>query len=183
MMTRLRLLPLLTLPLLLGCTRADASPLPSRIIIASPREPGQRLIVSGRIVGPDGRPRGGVYLRVHHADAHGVYLAEGAKAPNPAVAARLWGELRTASDGTYSIETIKPAAYGGVPAHMHIVIRDGVHKDQLETLEFAGDPALTPDMIARDAHDGTFSMIRPAQRDASGVLRVTRDFRLAGGAR
>lgn len=186
MITRLCLLALFSFPLLSNCTPADASArvasrLPSRVAIASAREPGERLVITGRVLTRNGVPRGGVVIQAHHTDAKGVYLAEGEKAANPKASARLWGELQTADDGTYRIETIKPHGYpgGGVPAHVHIVVRDGRH-EQFEILQFAGDPALTPAMIELDGKGGTFAGIRPLQRDARGVLQCTRDIRLKG---
>src|SRR3954452_11791134 len=112
---------LLAMPLL-------ASPgLPSHIVIAGANEPGQRLIVTGRVTGADGKPRGGIIIEAHHTDNSGIYLAEGARGPNPDVAARLWGRLATAADGTYQIDTIRPGEYpgGGAPAHIHMHIFDG----------------------------------------------------------
>jgi protocatechuate 3,4-dioxygenase beta subunit len=175
--------PIVCFALLAGCSPARASSgLPSHIVIAGPREPGQRLIVTGRVVGADGKPRGGVIIEAHHTDNSGIYLAEGARGPNPEVAARLWGRLATAADGTYQIDTIRPGGYpgGGAPAHIHIHIRAG-GKDHWEILEFADDRNLTPAMRAKDGAGGTFAAIRPVTRDASGVWHCTRDFRLGGG--
>jgi protocatechuate 3,4-dioxygenase beta subunit len=180
---RLQLLALLCIPLLAGCTRAQASPgLVSHIVIAGPNEPGQRLILTGRVFGSDGKPRGGVVIEAHHTDASGIYLAEGAHGPNPKIAARLWGRLATAADGTYRIDTIRPGSYpgGGAPAHVHIHIQDDRH-EQFEILEFADDRNLTPAMRAKDGQGGTFAAIRPLQRDAAGVWHCTRDFRVRGG--
>jgi protocatechuate 3,4-dioxygenase beta subunit len=161
----------------------QASPgLTSHIVIAGPNEPGQRLVITGRVFGADGKPRGGVVIEAHHTDANGIYLAEGAHGPNPKVAARLFGRLATAVDGTYRIDTIRPGSYpgGGVPSHIHIHIQDGRH-EQYETIEFADDRALTPAMRAKDGVGGTFAMIQPVSRDASGVWHCTRDFRVGGG--
>jgi protocatechuate 3,4-dioxygenase beta subunit len=172
---RMQLLTLLAIPLL-------ASPgLTSHIVIAGPNEPGQRLVVTGRVIGADGKPRGGVVIEAHHTDNSGIYLADGAHGPNPKVAARLFGRLATAADGTYRIDTIRPGSYpgGGVPTHIHIHIQDGRH-EQFEILEFADDRALTPAMRAKDSAGGTFAAIQPVHRDASGVWHCTRDFRTAG---
>ena len=180
---RLQLLAILCIPLLARCTRAQASPgLTSHIVIAGPKEPGQRLIITGRTFGSDGKPRGDVVIEAHHTDASGIYLAEGARGPNPKVAARLFGRLATAADGTYRIDTIRPGSYpGGVaPAHIHIHIQDGRH-EQYEMIEFADDRALTPAMRAKDSVGGTFATIQPVSHDASGVWHCTRDFRTAGG--
>ena len=179
---RLQVLTILWLPLLARCTPAHASPrLPSHIEIAGPNEPGERLVVTGRVVGQDGKPRGDVIIEAHHTDAHGIYLAEGAHGPNPEVAARLWGRLATAADGTYRIDTVRPGSYpgGGVPAHIHIHLRAG-HYDHSERLEFADDRILTPTMRAHDGQGGTFAVIRPVERDAAGVFHCTRDFRVVG---
>jgi protocatechuate 3,4-dioxygenase beta subunit len=178
---RMQLLTLLCIPLLAACTRAQASPgLVSHIVIAGPNEPGARLIITGCVVDRDGIPRGGVVIEAHHTDASGIYLAEGAHGPNPKVAARLFGRLATAPDGTYQIDTIRPGTYpgGGVPAHIHIHIQDRSH-EQFETIEFADDRNLTPVMRAKDGQGGTFATIRPVQRDAAGVFHCTRDFRVS----
>src|SRR5258708_17857549 len=168
---RMLLLAMIAIPLLTRCTPANASPgLHSHIVIAGPREPGERLVITGRVFGADGKPRGGVVIEAHHTDANGIYLAEGATGPNPKVAARLWGRLATADDGTYQIDTIRPGSYpgGGGPAHIHIHIQDG-RREQFETIEFADDRALTPAMRAKDGVGGTFATIQPVSLDASGV--------------
>ncbi|HEV7573939.1 MAG TPA: hypothetical protein VGQ21_20790 [Thermoanaerobaculia bacterium] len=168
---------------LTACAPARASTtLPSQIVIAGANEPGQRLIVTGRVVGADGKPRGGVIIEAHHTDNNGIYLAEGAQGPNPDVAARLWGRLATAADGTYQIDTIRPGGYPGgtAPAHIHMHIRNE-RDEHWEVLEFADDRALTPAMRAKDSVGGTFAPIQSVHRDASGVWHCTRDFRLGGG--
>jgi len=166
-----------------ACSPARASSgLPSHIVIAGPHEPGQRLVVTGRVIGADGKPRGGVIIEAHHTDNNGIYLAEGAHGPNPDVAARLWGRLATAADGAYQIDTIRPGGYPGgtAPAHIHMHIRNG-RDEHWEILEFADDRALTPAMRAKDSAGGPFAPIQPVHRDASGVWHCTRDFRLGGG--
>ena len=171
------------LVVIMVCMQANASPgLHSHIVIAGPKEPGERLVITGRVFGADGKPRGGVVIEAHHTDANGIYLAEGAKGPNPKVAARLWGRLATADDGTYQIDTIRPGSYPGGrgPAHVHIRVVAG-RDEHWELLEFADDRSLTPVMRAKDGQGGTFATIRPAQRDATGVWHVTRDFRVGGG--
>jgi protocatechuate 3,4-dioxygenase beta subunit len=180
---RMQLLAIVCMPLLAGCSPASGSPhLSSHIQIAGPNEPGERLVITGRVVGNAGKPCAGVIIEAHHTDANGIYLAEGATGPNSDVAARLWGRLVTAADGTYRIDTIRPGAYpgGGAPAHIHVHLRAG-EKDHWELLEFADDPNLTPAMRANDGQGGTFATIRPVQRDAARVWHCTRDFRAGGG--
>jgi protocatechuate 3,4-dioxygenase beta subunit len=161
---------------------SSSSP-PSRIRIAPAGEPGERLVLTGRVVGADGAPRAGIEIDAYHTDAKGLYRPDGATPAWPERPPRLEGRLLTATDGTYEIETIKPGPYpgGGNPAHIHFHLRTHA-VNQPETLWFEGDPQLTAEQIRREAGLGTFSAIRPLSRDASGVLRVTRDFRLQEGA-
>lgn len=180
---RMQLLAIACMPLLVRCSPAQGSPhLSSRIQLSGPNEPGERLVITGRVVGNDGKPCGGVVIEAHHTDAKGIYLAEGAQGPNPKVAARLWGRLATAADGTYRIETIRPGGYpgGGAPAHIHVHLQAG-NKEHWELLEFADDRNLTPAMRTKDTQGGTFATIRPVQRDDAGVWHCERDFHVDGG--
>jgi len=125
--------------------------------IAPHSEPGERLMLTGKVFGPDGKPRAGAAMRVWHTDAQGLYHRGTGDAPP-----RLQGTLRTAADGSYAIDTIKPGLYPGAKsgAHMHFEI-DG-HAD---LILFDGPKAI---QLTRDAH---------------GVLHGTHDFHLRGGAK
>ena len=122
-----RILALLFIPL-----AAYASP--SRMKIAADSEPGQRLIITGRVLGADGQPRR-VQLYAYHTDAKGLYRLDGSFKGEP----RLRGTLVTAADGSYEIDTIKPAPYPNriIPAHIHIHLR-GPGFDQEEEIRFEG---------------------------------------------
>ena len=124
--------------------------------IASHSEPGERLMLTGKVFGPDSKARVGAVMRVWHTDAKGLSHPGRDDAPP-----RLQGTLRTAADGSYAIDTIKPGLYPGATrgAHMHFDI-DG-HADMIL---FDGPKAI------------------PLTRDARGVLHGTHDFHLRGGA-
>ena len=123
----MRILALLFIPL-----AAYASP--SRMKIASDSEPGQRLIITGHVLGSDGQPRR-VQLYAYHTDAKGLYRPDGSFKGEP----RLRGTLVTAADGSYEIDTIKPAPYPNrnIPAHIHVHLR-GPGFDQEEEIRFEG---------------------------------------------
>jgi protocatechuate 3,4-dioxygenase beta subunit len=127
--------------------------------IASASEPGERLVVTGHVLGADGKPRGGAVIEVWHTDATGHYRRDNGNGP-----ARLRGIVRTDADGSYAIETIKPCLYPGAKsgAHMHFKIDGG----PTQTLFIDGGQPLLH--LTRDAH---------------GVLHATHDFHLGGGAR
>src|SRR5258708_29359599 len=93
---------------------------PSYVIIAPPGEPGERLVVTGHVFGPDGRPISGIEVYAYHTDASGYYRADH-KMHGPMAPPRLEGRLRTGSEGSYRIDTIKPAPYPSrtVRAHIH----------------------------------------------------------------
>ena len=157
---------------------------PSRIQIAPPTEPGERLVLTGRVVGEDGTPRARIEIEAYHTDATGLYRPDRATPAWPDRPPRLSGRLATASDGTYEIDTIRPGAYpgGGNPAHIHFHLRTG-SIDQAEILWFEGDRYLSPEQIRKESGLGRFSAIQPLARDGKGAWRCVRDFRLKDGPR
>ena len=164
-----------------------ASPgLSSRIRIAPAAEPGERIVVAGRVVGEDGGPLGGIEIEAYHTDATGLYRPDRSVPSWPDRPPRLQGRLATAADGSYEIDTIRPGAYpgGGNPAHIHFHI-DASGARQAETLWFEGEPFLTPEQVRRETAlaTGTFCAIQPLVLGADGVLRCRRDFRFHGGAK
>lgn len=72
-------------------------------------DPGERLLVSGRIVGPDNKPVGGAQIHVRQANGAGVYTSDYSTT------------LVSAPDGKYELRTALPGQYG--PAkHIHVNI-------------------------------------------------------------
>lgn len=110
---------------------------PSRINIA-PGEPGERLIVEGRVME---WPRGvaGASLYIFHADREGRYTRD-REGPNTDENARLHGALRTDAQGGFRYETIRPAGYGANGAHIHYVVNHPDYKLRMEELRLADDP-------------------------------------------
>ena len=127
-----RILALLFIPL-----AAYASP--SRMKIAADNEPGQRLMITGHVFGADGKPRR-VQLYAYHTDAKGLYRPDNHYPEEPP---RLRGTLVTAVDGSYEIDTIRPAPYPNrnIPAHIHVHLRWEGH-DQTEEIRFEGNGPL-----------------------------------------
>lgn len=184
MMPRTRLLTLTALALLaLRCAQdGSASPnaLPSTIRIAPPDEPGERLVIEGRVFGRDGRPRGGVEVYAYQTDASGRYRTDRSRIDFERVFPRLGGRVVTAADGTFTIETIKPGVYPSrdAAAHVHFNLHPPGAPKQFGILEFEGDPLLPASELARSRADGEFGSVRPLTRDAHGVLHCTINLRL-----
>ncbi len=115
---------------------------PSRVRIADDREPGVRLVMEGRLLGPDcRRPLVGYVLDIWQADAEGEYHDAGSSQY------RLRGKVVSDAQGRYRFETILPGRYGDAsgirPAHIHAKVRTPMGNTLLTTqLYFEGDPYL-----------------------------------------
>ncbi len=146
------------------------------IVIASPEEPGEPLIVSGAVFDDDGKtPLAGVEVYAFHTDKDGYY-SRGGDESQP----RLHGTMRTGSDGRFRFRTIRPGAYPGAgpPAHIHFQITAPGKGKRSFDLWFEGDPRIPSRNRARYSQNGRFSQIRPLVKGDDGVWRCARDFRL-----
>lgn len=133
-----------------SATTADAlgpyyrSGAPSRTVIASPTEPGERLRLEGRVVGADCVPIAGAVLDIWQADKDGTYYE-----PNAGEPFRLRGKLETAADGTWQLDTIRPGNYmlgarAWRPAHIHFTVSHARFRSVTTQIYFEGDPYLPP---------------------------------------
>jgi protocatechuate 3,4-dioxygenase beta subunit len=150
---------------------------PSKITIASKEEPGERLIVSGKVLGPDGKtPLPGVSIYVYHTDSRGYYTPGTNDNQNP----RLRGYLRTDAQGGYQFDTIKPASYPNsrVPAHIHYVVTSPGYKERVFEIVFNDDPFVDSRIRAEAAREESGFSIRSLERK-NGILYCTQDIRLS----
>lgn len=127
--------------------------------IASPSEPGDRLVMTGHVYEPNGHPRAGAQLEVWHTDATGHYRRDNSDGP-----ARLRGVVRTDADGSYKVETIRPAPYPGAKRGAHIHVR------------IDGGPTITLFL------DGGTPLLK-LTREPSGLFHTSFDFHLGGAPR
>lgn len=150
---------------------------PSTVEIVSPSEPGERLMLSGRIVDRDGRPARAITVYVYQTDVLGLYYREGRQDAG----SRLRGWARTDDQGRYEFATIRPGHYPGrtIPAHIHMTVSsDSMREWWVPEVRFEGDPFITAVEHARSTRDGAYGNVRRLERDKAGVLRCTRDLRL-----
>ncbi len=152
--------------------RQDAS---SIITIAGKDEPGERLRVTGKVVGADGKPLMGVSVYVYHTDVKGYY-SETNDNRNP----RLKGYMRTDAEGRYQYSTIKPGHYPNerIPAHIHYVVNAPGHKEKVFEILFEGDEFIDARTRERAAQDESIFSIRPLTKDQQGVWQCTQDIKL-----
>jgi protocatechuate 3,4-dioxygenase, beta subunit len=149
------------------------------VTIASANEPGQRLIVTGTIVGTDGRmPLSSMRLSVYHTDNDGYYSRPVDDSRN----ARLRGSLVTDASGRYELRTIWPGHYpgGGNPRHIHVHLAGpDVPEHWIDSFLFEGDKYLRSVEAERSAAAGRqFAHVMAMTRSGDGVIRCTRDIRL-----
>ena len=157
-----------------------SSPL-STARIAPVGEPGVPMTITGRVLGPDGRPRAGVIVYAYQTNAKGVYPPPVVRAGN---AGDRHGALRgwaaSGPDGRYMFATIRPAAYPArdSPAHVHMhVIERGCATYYIDDVMFTDDPLLTPTLRRQHAtpRAGT-GIVAPAK--VGGRWMATRDIHL-----
>jgi protocatechuate 3,4-dioxygenase, beta subunit len=144
------------------------------VIIASPGEPGEPLVVSGRVVHEATKaPIADAEVLLYHTDASGCYSAGCKDERNPGARnARLRATLRTDAQGRYEFRTIKPGQYprSGPPAHIHYELRVGQQPMQAFELVFEGDSRMTMEIRERAArHD--FYMLCTPDKAPDGALR------------
>ena len=136
---------------------------PRRSVLAGPREPGERLVIRGTVFGPDCRtPLPRTLLDVWQADARGEYHWKDEDY-------RLRGQLLTNDRGEYEIATIKPAGYGGRPAHIHFTIAAPGHVALTTQLYFKGDPRLDHDVCGAACSSDDPHRIVALAKEANGL--------------
>ncbi len=147
-------------------------------VIPPAGEPGDRLILTGRVVGADGRtPAAGVVVYAHHTNARGVYPTRGDERGWERRHGYLRGWVITDERGEYRFETIRPAPYPGRsdPAHIHITVKEPDRREYwIDEVVFADDPLVDARYRARVQNRGGSGIVVPT-RDASGAWLARRD--------
>ncbi len=123
---------------------------------------GERIVVSGRVLGSDGRPLAGQLIEIWQANAGGRYRHEvdthdAPLDPNFDGA----GRCLTDADGWYRFITVKPGAYpwknhhnAWRPNHIHFSLFGRAFTERLVTqMYFPGDPLFEHDPIFNSTPD------------------------------
>jgi protocatechuate 3,4-dioxygenase beta subunit len=147
--------------------------------IATAREPGDRLLLTGTVRDAAGRAVPGTIVYAYHVDARGHYRPPsptdgGVATPHGA----LRGWARTDAQGRYAFATIRPTWYPArdTPQHVHLhVIEPGRCTYYIDDVLFADDPLLTAAhrRTMRTGRGGD-ALVTP-RRDAAGTWHATRD--------
>ncbi len=123
---------------------------------------GERIVVSGRVLGSDGRPVPGTLIEIWQANAAGRYRHANDQHPAP-LDPNFTGAGRclTDSEGRYRFVSVKPGAYpwrnhpnAWRPAHIHLSVFGRAFTDRLVTqMYFPGDPLFEFDPISQSVRD------------------------------
>ena len=148
-------------------------------VLTPPNETGEPMIVSGAVRDETGTPIAGALIYVFHADAKGFYTPDRAM---DEAHARLFGYMKTGSDGRYEFRTIRPGGYPKlpIPQHIHMLVTAAGYRDHkcrsTCQLVFADDPRMTPEWHewAKEGGNPILSVIR----DKDGVQRCVYDIAL-----
>jgi len=123
---------------------------------------GERIIVSGRVVGSDGRPLRSTLIEIWQANAAGRYAHKVDQHPAPLDPNFTGGgRVLTDGDGRYRFVTIKPGSYpwrnhhnAWRPAHIHLSLFGQAFSERLVTqMYFPGDPLFAYDPIYQSVRD------------------------------
>jgi protocatechuate 3,4-dioxygenase, beta subunit len=123
---------------------------------------GQRIVVTGRVLGSDGKPLRGQLVEIWQANAAGRYdhVADTWDAPlDPSFSGG--GRCLTEADGTYRFVTVMPGAYpwgnhanAWRPRHIHFSLFGRAFAERLVTqMYFPGDPLFPFDPIFNSIRD------------------------------
>jgi len=141
-------------------------------------EPGDPLIVSGRVFAPDGvHTVAAVIVYAYNTDKDGYYSPDG-KVGHP----RLKGYMKTDAEGRFELHTIFPGRYPNmhIPAHVHFNLWGaGFPVQWTEELRFEGDSYLTDAMKNESAALGKFATIRPVVIDSGGIRHCEINLRVS----
>jgi protocatechuate 3,4-dioxygenase beta subunit len=149
-----------------------------RAAIPPPGEPGERMILTGRVVKPDGKtPAAGVVVYAYHTNARGVYPTRGGERGWDRRHGYLRGWVVTNPQGEYRFDTIRPAAYPGRtdPAHVHMIVKEPERREYwIDELVFEDDPLVDARYRSRAQDRGGSGIVRP-ERDSTGGWLARRD--------
>jgi protocatechuate 3,4-dioxygenase beta subunit len=155
----------------------------SQVTIVTPKEPGEPLVVTGRVVDDDGRPVKRAVMFVYQTSAKGWYsdrAAHFSAREGDRKHARLFGYLRTDADGHFELRTIRPTGYPDtdLPAHIHVEI-ERIDKDSgsfVTEVQFDDDPRLTAEWRKRSQQEGF--LIGKVNKDSEGRQQVKVEFKM-----
>jgi protocatechuate 3,4-dioxygenase beta subunit len=173
------------------CERACNGPyegMPSVITsharIAPVSEPGEPLRITGRVVGPDGRPRAGIIVYAYHTNRLGIYPPPvPPRSQDSNFDGQLRGWARTDEEGRYTFDTIRPGSYpsSNNPQHVHMsIIEPGCAFYYINEIQFSDDPLYRRQSAQERRMAASYATVTTPRRTPAG-WEVSRDIHLGEG--
>lgn len=144
------------------------STIPWKTTITPANEPGETLVIHGKIFKQDGiSPAPGVVMYLYQTNDDGYYSPGASQNPASKKHGRIRGWVKTNSSGEYAFETIKPGVYPdrSVPAHIHPTI-----KEDGKSFYYIDDYVFEGEFKVDDAYKS-----KQERRGGSGIIRITKD--------
>ena len=155
----------------------------SKVAIVQPKEPGEPLIVSGRVLDKAGQPVKGALVYIYQTSAKGWYSDRAAHVDaheGDRKHARLFGYMLTDDEGRFELRTIRPAGYpdSDLPAHIHVEVEPPEKKAAtlVTEIQFDDDPRLTREWRDRSRKEGF--VIAPVAIGSDKTQRLRVELRL-----
>ena len=125
------------LSLILSRNPADYS-----LDILDPKEIGDRIEVSGKVLLRDGSPASNAEVYFFSVDHEGLYAPEHRQAGHGSNNPRLFGYVRSNEEGAFQITTIRPVSYIGLNTirHIHYKISLPLGRSKEGEFIFSNDP-------------------------------------------
>ena len=134
--------------------------------------PGQQLLIEGTVYLRDGKtPSPGVILYYWQTDHTGLYSAKEGGDEGVRRHGDLRGWVKTGTNGSYAIYTVRPAPYPNTnnPAHVHISVKEPAIRNEyyIDDLLFENDA-----LVTQRLREGL------EKRGGNGIVKVSGDQRL-----
>ena len=113
---------------------------------------GQRAWVEGNVSDLAGKPVVGAQVEIWQCDHEGHYHhpGDGGKADQRFQG---FGRVAVGADGSYRFRTMRPMAYAGRTAHIHVKVKLGQRELLTTQIYVAGDAGNTRDFLLRNLND------------------------------
>ena len=161
-----------------GALERNPASLTNHATIGSRSEPGEPLLISGRVRLVDGRTYApNVIIYAYQTNAAGLYAGGVAGSEASRRHGRLRGWVRTGADGSYRFSTIKPAPYPRekLPAHIHFtIVEPGRRPYWIDDIVFDGEFGVTSEYRNGMTNKGGNGIVS-LSRSQSGVWLARRD--------
>jgi protocatechuate 3,4-dioxygenase beta subunit len=128
---------------------------------------GTRLYFAGRVVTRDGRAHAGATVELWQCDVFGHYHHVGDEGSPRDDGFQGYGIATTDADGRYAFKTIRPVAYGGRVAHLHLKVRTASGAALTTQVYIEGDTA-DRDPVLAGSPKGTREQLTMALAAALG---------------